>query len=110
MTDIVWIYVDPKRQFPWCVLRRAIPGGRISTLCLEGDGLTGLEYAPLLVSTEYPVDMACPACERELDAGTSGSAVAVAPEAYDDLAIAREPTADLRGPVLVGVGAVEEWT
>lgn len=96
---IVWIHIAQDRPFPYCVLRRAIVGGRISTLCLDGDGFDGaLPYGPVLVTTEYPTGLACPACERELAAGTRGAAHAVEPEPYDELRVheQRTPTRDLR--------------
>lgn len=97
----VWIHIDPTRQYPWCILRRAIPGGRVSTLCLEGDGYSGAQsYGPLLVSTEHPAGMACPACERHLAVTMQGAAVA----------IARVETEDLRGPRAMDVDAEGEWT
>lgn len=99
VTVTVWIHIDPKRTFPWCVLRRAIVGGRISTLCLAGDGFEGaVPYGPVLVTTEHPAGLACPACERELAAGTPGAAHALEPEPHDDLRIheQRTPTRDLR--------------
>lgn len=97
----VWIRIDPTRQYPWCILRRAIPGGRVSTLCLEGDGFAGAQsYGPLLVSTEHPAGMACPACERHLAVTMQGAAVA----------ITRVETEDLRGPRALDVDAEGDWT
>lgn len=104
----VWIHIDPTRQYPWHILRRAIPGGRVSTLCLDGDGYAGAQsYGPLLVSTEHPAGMACPACERHLAVTMQGAAVAVEMER---VAIARVETEDLRGPRALDAGAEGEWT
>jgi hypothetical protein len=105
----VWFAVGSR----WCVLRRAIPGGRVASLCLAGDGHEGaLPYEPLCVTTEHPGELACPACERELRAWTAGAAVALEPEPYDDLRIevARTPTANLRGKMTDPDDmAVPEW-
>lgn len=84
----VWIFASasPPR---WCVLRSANPAGRISTLCLFG-----LDYSAVLISTTEPHN-ACPACKRELAAGTPGAA--------------QRQTRDLKRPGAPAADAVEEW-
>jgi len=84
----VWI----RTARAWCVLRYADPSGRTATLCLLGQSLP---YGALLCTTD-PGDDACPACRRELAAGTPGSVVAVG----------RVKTRDLRPQVEV---ELEEW-
>lgn len=100
MTRAVWIHIDPLRARPWCALVRAVPGGRIVTLCAE------LNYEVLPISTDEPHDMCCAACLARL----GGREIAVPCETDDDLAIARETTADLRGPSMLAVEASGEWT
>lgn len=68
----------------WCILRSAYPGGRIGTLCLDH-----VDYGLALIATLVPTQV-CPACARELVAGTPGAATAVEPS--------RCMTRDLRGP------------
>lgn len=112
----VWLFVVTPRPgsdplVRWCVLRHAIPGGRITTLCATGDGFTAAQsYGPATISTQHPRELACPACERHLGVTAVGAAVAVEPEREEDLAIARETTADLRGPAMLAVEAVGDWT
>ena len=104
----VWFEVDPRRRYPYCVLRFAVPGGRISTLCLDGDGFTGaLSYRPLLVTTQHPGELACRACDRHLAVTMRGAAVAVESSYYDEINVARAETVDLRRGPDVGVAA--EW-
>lgn len=92
--SLVWIR-QPRMYRPWCVLRYADPAGTVATLCLDGAQVQ--PYGVLLCTTD-PGDDACPACRRELAAGTPGVAVAVTTQ--------RVTTRDLRPPVEV---ELEEW-
>lgn len=80
----VWILAAGGR---WHVLRSANPADQISTLCL-----LALDSVPVLLSTMEPRH-ACPACKRELAAGTPGAVT----------------TRDLRKPGAPAADAVEEW-
>lgn len=96
----VWIEVDPSRQFPWCALASAIPRKRITTLCMSGARFAaGIAHRELMISTERPIGLECPGCAAILGETPSD----------DDLAIARETTADLRGPRALEVDALAEW-
>lgn len=93
ISAVVWFEADPAREFSWCVLRRAVADGHVTSLCLVDDPASedgAIPYRPLLVSTERPVGLACPACDRELAAGTPGAAMALEREP------ARTTTRDLR--------------
>lgn len=103
MTTIVWL-LHPNRR-TWCVLRRAIPGGLVTTLCLDA-----VPYGPVTIATSTldhsdhlrPTET-CPACETELAAGTPGAACVVS----------RTTTPNLRGPINVedldGEAELGEW-
>lgn len=58
---VVWVYIDPSRQYPWCALRKAYPGGRIITHCLFA-----IAYEPVFVATQNPTGLECRACLREI--------------------------------------------
>lgn len=93
MTRPLWFYVSSARQYPYCVLRSAVPGGRVTALCSEGDGYSAsLPYGALLVTTEHPGDLACRQCDRHLGVTMRGAAVAVGDldDDYEELAIKRE--------------------
>lgn len=95
----VWFEVDSTRRYPYCVLRRAWPGGRVTSLCAEGDGYSAsLPYGPLLVTTQHPGDLACRQCDRHLGVTMRGAAVAVGDldDDYEELAIRRETGEDRR--------------
>lgn len=78
----------------WCVLRAALPGDRITTLCADA-----VDYSPVCVSTRDPGVHLCPACRAEIGAGTPGSAVALEPdEAVAEPDSGRVATVDLRRP------------
>lgn len=81
MTNPVWFH----HANTWHVLRSALPGGRVTALCMWAR-----DYGMLLLTTERPADC-CPACERELAAGTQGAA--------EVPAVSRTDTANLRGAV-----------
>lgn len=88
MTNPVWFH----HANEWHVLRQAWPGGRVTALCMWAR-----DYGLLLVATSKPTNR-CPACERELAAGTAGAA-----EAPD---VGRTTTREIRG----GRGsALAEW-
>lgn len=102
MTAIVYTSRGTPSAPRWCVLRAAIPGGPITSLCLEA-----VDYGPALISTSIPAEYVCPACRTEIAAGTPGAASAAEPEP-EPPAISRTTTPDLRGP-RAAVDPVEAW-
>lgn len=93
MTRPTYIFRDDTNGTRWCILRSALPGGRITTLCSDS-----LVYSAVLVLTTHPGDQLCPACRTEVAAGTPGGAEAIEP------ASSRVDTADLR------CGRRSEWS
>lgn len=105
---IVWLHTSQTRQYPYCVLRRAIVGGRISTLCSDTrDYSKAVSYGPVLITTEYPTGLACPQCEIELARGTPGAAHAVDPADFES--DTKTPTRDLRSRTISASDIGIEW-
>lgn len=101
------LWIRPATYPRWC---RLVGVGSLSmmTAChapIEARAAVQLDHAPPKIDR-------CTACLRELR--RPGVAVGFDAENldadYDELAIAREPTADPRKPARVGAAAVGEWT
>lgn len=90
----VWLHTDAARQYPYCAIRTAHPGGRITAWCAWS-----CSYAAVCVATD-PGELACPRCLTALEDRTTD------PYAKIEIDASRTTTMDMR-PLRPAVHA--EW-